>query len=157
MDKNQAFRITGPRQIVLVSCLGPSRVTGEEIAEIVPVTSHMLVSLEPFIYAVAIDSSTEADSIISETGVFAVSFISEEHLSKVEALRIRLQGMDKRSSPGISIVECDKIECIRIEDAAAYLECEIAEAVRYGNRVVFFGRVVHREHLRHGKRPFHNT
>ncbi|MFH1591363.1 MAG: flavin reductase [archaeon] len=144
MDRNLALSIIGPRQAVLVTCQGKMAVGSatRQATDIHPVTSHMLVSAEPFVYAIALDKDVGATEIIRHTGVFAINFVPARFARIVDRLMNHPLKEDKVEISGLDIKPCEKIDGFRLADVAGYLECEVMDRFDYGDREMIIGRVV---------------
>ncbi len=158
MDRKTAYDIVGPRQAVVVSCRGKVSLGAlrREATELQPVTSHMLVSAEPFIYAIALDKASPAAEIIRESRVFAVNFINERHHPYLEHLHSHPLDTDKENISGLRVGECRLVEAPFIKDSSAVLECELSEALDYGNRTLIVAKVVGWEQISKENRILHD-
>lgn len=78
---------------------------------------------------------------IEETGVFCVNIVAFEMRDAMNASSEMLpKEMDEFSHAGLTPVECDTINCARIEGAPAALECKLTQIVTLpgaANRVAF--------------------
>ena len=78
---------------------------------------------------------------IEETGVFCVNIVAFEMRDAMNASSATLpKEVDEFAHAGLRAVECDTIECARIEGAPAALECKLTQIVTLpgvANRVAF--------------------
>ncbi len=78
---------------------------------------------------------------IEETGVFCVNIVAFEMRDAMNASSEMLpEEVDEFSHAGLTPVECDTINCARIEGAPAALECKLTQIVTLpgaANRVAF--------------------
>ena len=61
---------------------------------------------------------------------------------------------DKFKESGLTKEDCEKIDCCRIREAAAYLECEVVDEITTGDHSIFVGRVLKSDILNNEKRIF---
>ncbi|MEP4037790.1 flavin reductase family protein [Pseudophaeobacter sp.] len=89
------------------------------------------------------DQAGTKDSLanIEETGVFCVNIVAFEMRDAMNASSEMLpREVDEFSHAGLTPVECDTINCARIEGAPAALECKLTQIVTLpgaANRVAF--------------------
>ncbi|GAA6196118.1 flavin reductase family protein [Pseudophaeobacter arcticus] len=78
---------------------------------------------------------------IEDTGVFCVNIVAYEMRDAMNASSAMLpKEVDEFSHAGLTAVECDTINCARIEGAPAALECKLTQIVTLpgvANRVAF--------------------
>lgn len=103
---------------------------------------HSLVSLDPPTYIISLPKASLSSTLISQSKNFCVNVISPSYKSEA-AFCMKYSGMhiDKFEKTRLSKEECDSIDCPRIKEALAYLECEVVEQVEYGKNIIFFGKV----------------
>ena len=149
--------IYNPRQVILVTSRAEIEIIGKDVVkeDIITLSWHMPVSFDPAIYAIAIGKSKFSSKLIQKSGVFAVNFIPKE-LEK-QALFCGThsgQHTDKFKETGLTREEAEKIECPRVKEALAYIECELINTVEAGDHYIFIGKVINSAEKGHGKRLF---
>ena len=149
--------IYNPRQVILVTSKAEIEIMGMEVLkdDIITLSWHMPVSFNPAIYAVAIGKSKFSSKLIQKSGVFAVKFIAKE-LEKQALFCGTHSGehIDKFKETGLTREEAEKIECPRIKEALAYIECELVNTVEAGDHYIFIGKVINSFEKGEGKRLF---
>lgn len=151
------FELSNPRQTILVTSRANVKILGKEVEKdnIFALTWHMPVSFAPEIYAIAVSPKRFSYNLIEKSKVFAVNFMPAE-LEKAIVFCGRNNGehIDKFEKTGLTKVECDKIDCPRIKEALAYLECQVIDSIEQGDHVVFFGKVISLAENKKGKRLY---
>jgi flavin reductase (DIM6/NTAB) family NADH-FMN oxidoreductase RutF len=86
------------------------------------------------------------DSMVNamESGVFAVNIVAEVALQKMNATSARFpRGTDEFEAAGVAKAECLAIDCPRVADAPATLECRVVKLVELlGPERMVIGEVV---------------
>lgn len=79
-----------------------------------------------------------------ETGVFAVNIVAEAALEAMNATSARYpRGTDEFVAAGVAKAECVAIDCPRVADAPATLECRVVKLVDLiGSEKLMLGEVV---------------
>ena len=150
--------LINPRQTVVVTCRGAAEVLGKEklIDSGLTVAWHCPLSFDPELYGIAIGKTRFSKKLISENKVFAVNFLSFEQ--KDIALTFGTtsgQTTDKFKESGTTKEDCDTIDCCRIRESAAYLECEVIDEFEVGDHIFFVGKVGKKKQNTEGKRLFY--
>lgn len=152
--------ITAPTQTVLVSCRGRASVMGKEMEKdnIITIDWHMPVSFTPELYAISVGKTRFSLNLIRNSGVFVVNFMPFELKDKLLLCGTRHgEHIDKFKEAGLTKEESAKIDCPRIKEALACIECEVINEIDAGDHIVFIGKVVSSELKKKGKRIFHIT
>ncbi len=78
-----------------------------------------------------------------ESGVFAVNVVEAAAIAQMNATSARLaRGVDEFGAAGVAKAECATIDCPRVADAPATLECRVVENLSLpGGAELVFGRV----------------
>lgn len=139
--------LTGPRQIVLVTSRGsvrkPMRTEADEQDDMTTVGWHMPCNL--LHYAIALDSSSFSHQLISQSQVFVVNFIPEEMKSIADVCGTASgRALDKFAELKLAKEESLKIDCPRLRDSSAYMECHVISRVECGEYTVFIGKILNR-------------
>src|SRR3989338_5418406 len=149
--------IYNPRQVILVTSRAEIEIIGKDVVkeDIITLSWHMPVSFDPAIYAIAIGKSKFSSKLIQKSGVFAVNFIPKE-LEKQALFCGTHHGehMDKFKESKLTKEESEKIDCPRVKEALAYLECELINTVEAGDHYIFIGKVINSAEIKQGKRLF---
>ncbi len=149
-----------PRQTVLVTCRDSikDKFTEEVTVKdnIIVLDWHMPLSFDPFLYAISIGKKRFSLDLIKKSKVFAVNFMPL-HLEEDVLFCGRNSGehLDKFKETNLTKEEAKKIECPRIKQALAYLECEVIQEVETGDHILFIGKVLNSDENNKGKRIFH--
>jgi flavin reductase (DIM6/NTAB) family NADH-FMN oxidoreductase RutF len=149
--------ITGPKQTVIISARGKTRIFGKIVEKdnIMALDWHMLTSSDPPMYAVSMHKDRHTLELIRESGVFCVNFLS--HDMKEIALKCGSstgKHADKFNDHNIRKDECHSIDCPKISDAAAHVECEMMSEHETGNHVIITGKILRAEKNHNSSRLF---
>ncbi|MBW3001831.1 flavin reductase family protein [Candidatus Woesearchaeota archaeon] len=150
-------RINNPRQTVLISCRGPAKIMGveEHINDILPLDWHAPASYEPRKYIILVSKQAPALERIRATSAFVVNFMPYELKDKIIACGKEFK-KDEFKEVGLTEAPSEKlIDCPRIKEAIAWLECEVEQEVDVGDHILLIGKVLHAELMKETKRPFH--
>lgn len=136
-----------PRQAVLISsrAIMKSKFSNDKNSKdnLIAVSWHMPVSKEPFLYSIALKKERYSYSMIKESGVFAINFMSIKN--KKELLfcgRHTGEIIEKYKETGLRKEECDSIDCSRIKEAVSILECEVVDEFETGDHQIIVGKVI---------------
>jgi flavin reductase (DIM6/NTAB) family NADH-FMN oxidoreductase RutF len=141
---------TNPLQTMLLTC----RADGRD--NIITLDWHMPLSFEPMMFAVSIGKTRYSLEIVRSSKVFVANFMG--HVSENGVLfcgRNSGRNADKFASCGLKKEEAKTVDCPRIVEALAYLECEVVNEIEFGDHILFAGKVTHAEVKKDGKRLFH--
>jgi len=149
--------ITNPRQVILVTSRAITDILGKETTkdDIITLTWHMPCSHNPDLYAICIGKKRFSYKLIKKSNVFAINFIS--HSLEEKALFCGTHSgehVDKFKQTGLNKEECDSIDCSRLKEATAYIECEVINEVETGDHVIFIGKVLNSTVKNDDKRLF---
>lgn len=152
--------ITAPRQTVLVSCRATvkDKFTGEEKQKdnIIALDWHMPTSFNPEFYAISVGKTRFSCDMIRKSNCFAVNFMPFSLKDKVLFCgRNSGENVDKFKEAGLTKQEADKIDCPRIKEAAAFIECEVMSEIDTGDHIIFVGKVLNSKLNNYEKRIFH--
>jgi len=149
-----------PVQTVLITCRGVVKnkfSSKEEVKDnIITLDWHTRVSSEPFLYIISVGKTRFSCNIIKNSKVFVVNFMPYE-LKKEVLFCGRNSGehVDKFKESGLTKEESEKLDCCRIKQAAAYLECEVINEIEAGDHIIFIGKVINSHEEEEKKRLFH--
>ncbi|MEA2035976.1 MAG: flavin reductase family protein [Nanoarchaeota archaeon] len=147
--------LTDPRQVILVTSREEVEIMGKKQVKdnIITLAWHMPVSFNPNLYGIAIGKTRFSAQIISKSKAFCINFIPYE-LGK-QALVVGTKSgnhLDKFKEAKLAKEECQNIDCPRIKEALAYIECEVINEVDAGDHIVYIGKVLNSEVKKEGKR-----
>ncbi len=149
-----------PVQTAIISCRGHSDVLGKKMHKdnLITVDWHMPASFRPAMYAISIGKSRFSYGLIRSSRCFCVNFIGGEY-KEIALTCGRESGMqvDKFHETGMIKEECDKLDCPRLGQARAYLECEVVSEVDAGDHMIFIGKILSSKKKEDGSRLFHTT
>jgi flavin reductase (DIM6/NTAB) family NADH-FMN oxidoreductase RutF len=141
-----------PRQVILVTC----REGGKD--NIIPLAWHMPLSFSPELYGISIGKTRHSYSIISKSKVFCVNFVDIEFREDVLFCGSNSgRDVDKFGRTRFAREECETINCPRIKQALAYLECKVTGKTETGDHTIFIGKVTKKAVKGAGKRIFHTA
>lgn len=152
LPHNPFSAIIAPRPIGWISSRGPE---GDNLA---PYSFFNAVAYEP--PQVMFASTGVKDSLrnIRESGVFAVNIVAYAQRDAMNRTSASVaHGVDEFAIAGIAKAECETINCPRVADSPAALECVLTEiiALKGGKSHVVFGEVtgvhIRDEFLRDGR------
>jgi flavin reductase (DIM6/NTAB) family NADH-FMN oxidoreductase RutF len=150
--------IINPSQTVLVTCRGKANLFGKEISKdnMIAIDWHTPLSFRPMMYAVSIAKQRFSYDLIHDNQVLVVNFMPFE-LNKEVLFCGRNSGrtVDKFDKTGLTSEEATKIDCCRIKEACAYLECEVIEEKETGDHVLFICKVLFSQRKTDSNRVFH--
>ncbi|MCK4522228.1 MAG: flavin reductase family protein [Nanoarchaeota archaeon] len=148
--------ITSPRQSVLVT--SRAVIDSNIKDDIITLDWHMPASFSPQLYAISVGKTRFSHKMIRSSGVFVVNFMPF-HLYNEVLYCGRHSGEfeDKFKESGLIKEEAEKIDCCKVKEAIAFLECEVISEIDSGDHTIFIGRVV-KDGLKHdAKRVFHKS
>jgi len=152
LPHNPFSAIIAPRPIGWISSRGPE---GDNLA---PYSFFNAVAYEP--PQVMFASTGVKDSLrnIRDSGVFAVNIVAYAQRDEMNRTSASVaHGVDEFAYAGIAKAECETINCPRVAESPATLECVVTEivALKGGKSHVVFGEVtgVHMrdDYLREGR------
>ena len=124
---------------VLISVSGRASVTGitKEMDELIPLTWHSPANDLPPTYAIFVSKTFDhVLELIRSSGVFVVNFV---HYIKPFTCGAH---KDTFKEATLTRAECEKIDCVRVQEASKWLECELSQEVDLGDHVLFLGKVL---------------
>jgi flavin reductase (DIM6/NTAB) family NADH-FMN oxidoreductase RutF len=133
-----------PAQAILVTTRGNAEVLGREVAKdnIITMAWHCKLSFDPNLYGISVGKTRFSCKLIKESKVFAINFIAHELQEKaVFCGSSSGESIDKFEKTGLTKEECESIDCCRIKEASAVLECEVIDEFDVGDHVFFVGKV----------------
>jgi len=156
--KGELNEIIHTIQTVLVSCREEVPVMGRVVQKdnIITIDWHMPLSYNPAMYAIAVAKARFSYELIKKSQVFVVNFIPS-NLEKEALICGTRSGkhIDKFTEAGFGREESDRIDCPRIVESLAFVDCEVVSEIETGDHVLFIGKVVTYGNRRPGKRLIH--
>ncbi|NQV09408.1 flavin reductase family protein [Candidatus Woesearchaeota archaeon] len=152
--------ITNPRQVVLITTRAKAVVMGKEKENdnIFTIDWHMPTSFSPRLYAISVGKERFSYELLKESGCFVVNFMSPEYEKEILYCgRHSGRHIDKFKESKLTKEDADNIDCPRIKEALAYIECEIINQLETGDHVIFVGKIINSVLKNKGKRLFHKT
>jgi flavin reductase (DIM6/NTAB) family NADH-FMN oxidoreductase RutF len=152
------FKIFNPRQTVLVSCSCEMEAFGKknEKNNLIAIDWHTPLSFDPLMYAISVGKNRYSLDLIRNSKVFAVNFLPYTLKDAVIFCgRNSGRNINKFNETRLNEISCDKIECVRIKEALAHIECEVVEEIDVGDHILFIARIVFSKEHDIGKRIFH--
>lgn len=142
--------LSNPRQTVLIT----SRFKDKD--NIMTADWHTPLSFEPMMYAVSIGKTRYSLELIRQSKVFVVNFMSKDYEKEILYCGTYSgKKVDKFQATGLTKEESETINCPRIKEALAYLECQVEKEIETGDHILFIGKVSKAELRYYGKRLFH--
>ena len=142
-------KINSPNQVALVT----SRGKGKD--NIIALTWHTRTSFQPYLFLISVDKRRFSYGLIKESGCFVVNFMPYELGEKIVYCGNHSgRDVDKFKETGLGREDAEDVNCCRIKEALAYLECEVVNEVETGDHVIFVGKVLKSGFKKDGKRPF---
>lgn len=147
--------ITGPKQTIIISCRGTTEILGrkKEIDNLITLDWHMLTSHEPPMYAISIGKNRFSLNLLRNSGVFCVNFLDKAHKDlAINCGSTTGAHTDKFKEFEIEKDECKTIDCPKIKEALAHLECSIEKELETGDHIILSGKILDAEINSDGKR-----
>ncbi len=129
--------VYNPRNTIIVSC----RESGFDDA--VTLSWHSPVSHTPFLYGIFLAGKRKSYEMIKKSGEFCVNFITSE-MEDIAMFCGTKSGhdTDKFKEGNIKSEKCSSVDCLRIKDCSAYLECKVVDIVEVGDHFMVVGEVL---------------
>ncbi len=147
--------LTDPRQVILVSSRAEMDVLGKrELKDnIITLAWHMPVSFKPNLYTIAVGKTRFSCEMIRKSKAFVVNFVPFE-LKKQALICGTKSGkhIDKFKEAKLTKEEASSVDCPRIKEALAYMECEVVDEIETGDHIIFVGKVLNSRFKKEGKR-----
>lgn len=147
-----------PRQTIVVACRGIATVFGKinQLDELYPTEWHTPVSNAQKLYTLSLPKNHHVTQIIENSKVFSINFISFDNKDSIIRVRAHLgEIINKFLLAGFTSIECEKIDCPRIQESCGFFECEVQNQIEAGDHVIFVGKVINSRVDNSAKRLFH--
>jgi flavin reductase (DIM6/NTAB) family NADH-FMN oxidoreductase RutF len=137
-------RYTAPQQTVIVSCRGSLDNNKSDAKDnLITVDWHTQINIEPPLYMISIGKTRHSHKLITEGRCFCVNFMSVKYSREVLYCgRNSGRFIDKYRECKFSRLDSESIDCGRIGEAEAYLECEVISELDYSDHTLFIGKVL---------------
>lgn len=117
---------------------------------------HTPLSFEPMMYAVAIGKTRFSLDMVRHSKAFVVNFMSKDFEKKILYCGTHTgKNIDKFAETGLIKEQAKSVDCPRIKQALAWLECKVEKEIEVGDHWLFIATVSHAEIREKGKRLFH--
>lgn len=136
---------TKPQQVILVSTRGNAELLGRNVHKdnIMTVAWHTPLSFEPKLYGISIGKNRFSRKLIDDSKVFVVNFMAYDKQDKaLYCGQNSGAAVDKFMECGLTKEECSHIDCCRIKEASAHMECEVIDQFDVGDHVLYVGKVI---------------
>ncbi len=150
--------IVDAKQVILITTRGEAEILGKKTIKdnIMTADWHSPLSFNPMLYGILIGRTRYSFNLIKKSKVFCVNFIPYKMKEKaIQCGKQRGEHIDKFNDFVLKKDECEKIDCPRLKDAVAFLECEVENEIETGDHVLFVGRVVNSAIKKQDKRLYH--
>lgn len=134
-----------PSQVILITSRGKAELLGKQAMKdnIMTAAWHCNLSFDPPLYGISIGKTRFSCKLIEESKVFCVNFISYDMKDKAQYCgQATGAATDKFEKTGLTKEECESIDCCRIKEASAQLECEVIDSFETGDHVFFVGKIL---------------
>jgi len=152
------FDFVKPRQTIIVTSRGETTLLGKEVKKdnLFTLTWHMPLSVEPFLYGIVVSRERFSYKLIKNSKVFCVNFMAHQYKDAVLYAGSKT-GMthDKFPKSGLTKIEAESIDCCKLREASAWLECEVIDEIDTGDHVIFVGKVLKYKEVDDKKRLFY--
>ena len=110
---------------------------------LMPLSWHMPLSKEPFIYAVSMRSSNFSHELMMKNREFALNFLDFKYAEKHRKMG-DVHGFEcnKFVESGLTQKDAKIIKATLIEESYMIYECQIIDVLNYGDHDMFVARVV---------------
>lgn len=110
---------------------------------VIPVAWHMPLSSDPPLVGIGIEQSRYSADLIDHAQAFAVNLPTRQLIHHVQYLgSLSGEAVDKFEATQLETFGSQKINTPLIEGCAAWLECELQDAIEVGDHILFVGLVV---------------
>lgn len=147
--------LTDPRQVILVTCREEMDIFGKkEIKDnIITLAWHMPTSFNPNLYAISVGKTRFSCEIIKKSKAFVVNFVPDKLANQALICGTKSgRHVDKFKEAKLTKEEAKSVDCPRIKEALAYMECEVINEIDTGDHIIFIGKVLNSEIKKSGKR-----
>jgi flavin reductase (DIM6/NTAB) family NADH-FMN oxidoreductase RutF len=129
--------IYNPRETIIVTCKDSTS------ADAVTLSWHSPLSFDPFLYGISLYIKRKSLEIIKNSKEFCINFPTE-NMAELALFCGTKSGhkVDKFKEGSIEKENCESIDCPRIKDCSAYLECTAIDFVEVGDHIMVVGKVI---------------
>lgn len=134
--------VTGARQIAIITIRAKIKNKFKDNA--ITVAWHSQLSFDPYLYGIIIGKTRYSYELINKSKIFCVNFIS----SKLKDLALffgRTSGRNINKLEKVDVEKCKKIDCLKLKNALAWLECKVIKKIDVGDHCLFVGEVLNEE------------
>ena len=142
--------LANPRQTILLTCRANKK------DNVITIDWHTPLSFEPIMYAVSIGKTRYSLNLIKKSKVFVINFMSKDFEKEIIFCgRHSGKNIDKFKETGFEKKEAETIDCPRIKQALAYLECKVEKEIKVSDHILFIAKVTKANLRQKAKRIFH--
>ena len=154
------LHIVNPRQTVLITSKAEIDYFGKKIVKdnVLAIDWHTPLSFSPMMYAFSVSKNRFSYELIKKSKVFVVNFMPHKHEKAVlHCGRNSGRHSDKFAEAGLTKEKSNKVDCPRVKEALAHLECEVFQEIETGDHVLILANILDMEEKSEDKRIFHIT
>jgi len=132
-----------PRQITLVTCRAEMEIMGQNVEKDNLFTLGWHTPLSETIYGITVLKKNYSYKLISKSRCFCVNFLPHSSGKDADFCgNNHGEHQDKFKATGFSKSDCSTIDCCKLSEAVAWLECEVENELDYGDHVLFSGKIL---------------
>lgn len=154
------MEVVGARPITLVTTRAEIEVMGKKTLKnnVFTCSWNMPLSFNPSLYTISVGKQRFSYRLLKESRVFVANFMPAAMKKEIIYCGTHSgEYEDKLEKAKLATEEAEKVECFRLKDAVAFLECEIINEIETGDHILFVGRVVNSKINNQKKRLYHIT
>ena len=147
-----------PIQTVLVSCRGSAELMGRRVTKdnLIAVDWHMPISIDQRLFSIAVAKTRFSFELITSSGCFVVNFMPFSFQKEVLFCGTHSgRSVDKFRETGLAKEEAESVDCPKVKEACAQLECELVHSFDAGDHTIFVGKILKEVHKEDSQRLFH--
>ena len=121
-----------PRPTALLTCQD----------NIMPLSWHMPVSKEPFMYAICVRDENYSYELLHQHKEFALNFLDISYMEAFDKLgQVHGKDINKFKESGLTQKEPTVIQSTLIQESYMIYECSVVDILKYGDHDVFIAKV----------------
>jgi flavin reductase (DIM6/NTAB) family NADH-FMN oxidoreductase RutF len=149
-----------PIQTVLVSCRGSAELMGKRVTKdnLIAIDWQMPISIGQRLFAIAVAKTRFSYELIMDSKCFVVNFMPYSQKDKVLFCGTHTgRSTDKFRQTGLAKEEAESVDCPKVKEACAQLECELIHSFDAGDHTIFVGKILKEVHKAESQRLFHTV
>lgn len=150
--------IEKPRQVMLLTTRAETEILGKKMIKdnVMAVAWHTPISHKPLLYGALIGKDRFSLRLIRQSRVFVVNFIAATMRDATLYVGSHSGNhLDKFKDANIAKAEAETIDCCRLNDSTAWIECELQDEVELGDHVLVVGKVTYQGVNKRARRLFY--